>query len=70
MSLEKLVGLHLKPSETLSNRRLITECAAFFFKEVPAYLDTESGETFYDIPYSRITEIIFKSDTFSIKKVS
>lgn len=68
MSLEKLVELHLKPSETLSERRLITSCAAFFIKEVSAYLDTESGETFYDLPYSRITEIIFKSDTTSLNK--
>ena len=62
MSLDKLVNYHLKPSDTLSNRRFITYSAAFFIKEVPAYIVTESGETFYDIPYDRITEIVFNQD--------
>lgn len=62
MSLEKLINYHLKPSDTLSNRRFITYSAAFFIKEVPAYIVTESGETFYDIPYDRITEIVFNQD--------
>lgn len=62
MSLDKLINYHLKPSDTLSNRRFITYSAAFFIKEVPAYIVTESGETFYDIPYDRITEIIFNQD--------
>ncbi|WP_216938467.1 hypothetical protein [Acinetobacter sp. BY484] len=62
MSLEKLVNYHLKPSDTVSNRRFITYCAAFFIREVPAYIVTESGETFYDIPYDRITEIVFNQD--------
>ena len=62
MSLDKLINYHLKPSDTLSNRRFITYSAAFFIKEVPAYIVTESGETFYDIPYDRITEIVFNQD--------
>lgn len=62
MSLDKLVNYHLKPSDTLSNRRLITYSAAFFIKEVPGYIVTESGETFYDIPYDRITQLVFNQD--------
>lgn len=62
MSLDKLVNYHLKPSDTLGNRRFITYCAAFFIKEVPAYIVTDCGETFYDIPYDRITEIVFNEE--------
>ncbi|MDM1771572.1 MULTISPECIES: hypothetical protein [Acinetobacter] len=67
MSLEKLIKSHLAPSDTLSNRRLISACAAYFIQEVPAYLVSEAGETFYELAYDRITEIVFNEE-YSFKK--
>lgn len=62
MTLENLIKLHLDPLNNSKDQQRLSMAAGLFCKEVTAFLDTSSGETFYEIPYDRITEIIFNHE--------
>lgn len=63
MSLENCIKAHLDPSVTFEDNKAIILLVADFLKLVAAYIVTDSGETFYDIPYGRITEVVFNNDS-------
>lgn len=67
LELEFLVKAHLKPSE-FNNRNIVEATAMSFLIAVDGYVITADGETFYNIPYSNITMIVFADSTVDVIK--